>query len=79
MDSEIYKAFSGNDRDTHYVPTHTTHSVRSASTSKANNIGLSIKDIQKAAGWKGSSMFREHYKLPIIKNFRDELVNAFTK
>ena len=24
-----------------------THSVRSASTSKANNIGLSINDIQK--------------------------------
>ena len=57
----------------------TTHSVRSASISKANNIGLSIKDIQKAAGWKGSSTFRKHYKLPIITNFEDELVNAFTK
>ena len=56
-----------------------THSVRSASTSKANNIGLSIKDIQKAAGWKGSSTFRQHYKLPMIKHFGDELVNAFTK
>ena len=54
------------------ITVFTTHSVRSASTSKANNIGLSIKDIQKAAGWKGSSMFREHYKLPIIKNFREE-------
>ena len=28
----------------------TAHSIRSASTSKANNIGLSIKDIQKTAG-----------------------------
>ena len=56
-----------------------THSVRSASTSKVNNIGLSIKDIQKAAGWKGRGTFRKHYKLPIITNFWDELVNAFTK
>ena len=56
-----------------------THSVRSATTSKVNNIGLSIKDIQKAAGWKGRSTFRKHYKLPIITNFWDELVNAFTK
>ena len=43
------------------ITVFTRHSVRSASTSKANNIGLSIKDIQKAAGWKGSSTFREHY------------------
>ena len=28
----------------------TAHSIRSASTSKAKNIGLSIKDIQKTAG-----------------------------
>ena len=33
----------------------TTHSIHSASTNKANNIGLSIKDIQKAAGWKDIS------------------------
>ena len=57
----------------------TTHSILSALTSKANNIGLSIKDIQKAAGWKGSSTFRKHYKLLIIKTFGDELVNTFTK
>ena len=47
----------------------TTHFVRRALISKANNIRLSIKDIQKAAGWKGSSTFRKHYKLPIITNF----------
>ena len=57
----------------------TTHFVRRASTSKANNIGLSIKDKQKAAGWKGSSTFQNHHKLPIITNFGDELLNAFTK
>ena len=60
------------------ITVFTTHSVRSESTSKANNIGLSIKDIEKAAGGKGSSTFRKHYKLPITTNFGDELVNAFT-
>ena len=47
-----------------------THSISSASTRKANNIGLSIKDIQKTAGWKGNSTFRKHYKLPIITNLK---------
>ena len=47
----------------------TAHSVHSASTSKASNIGLSTKYIQKAAIWKGSSTFRKHYKLPILTNF----------
>ena len=57
----------------------TTHSIDSASTSKANNIGLSIKDKQKAADWKGSSTFRKHYKLPILTNFVSELVNTYTE
>ena len=57
----------------------TTHFVRSASTCKANNIGLLIKGKQKAAGWKGCSTFQNHHKLSIITNFRDELVHAFTK
>ena len=61
------------------ITVFTRHSVSSASASKANNIGLSIKIIQKAAGWKGSSTFRQHYKLPITKNFGDEIINAFTK
>ena len=38
----------------------TAHSIRSASTSTANNMGLSIKDIQKAAGWSGDSTFRKN-------------------
>ena len=50
------------------VTVYANHSLRKASTSKANNLGLSIKDIQKAAGWKSESIFREHYKLPIKKN-----------
>ena len=71
---KLFLAITGID-----ITVFTTHSVRSASTSKANNIGLSIKDIQKAAGWKSSSTFRKHYKLPIITHFWDELVNAFTE
>ena len=47
-----------------------TFSIRSVSTRKANNIGLSIKDMQKTAGWKGNSIFRKHYKLPIITNLK---------
>ena len=61
------------------ITVFTIHSIHSASTSKARNIGLSIKHIQKAACWKGSSTFRKHYKLPIRTNFGDELVNAFIK
>ena len=57
----------------------TTNSVCSALTSKTNNIGFSIKVIQKAAGWKGGSTFRKHYKLPMLTHFGDELVNAYTE
>ena len=56
----------------------TTYSVLSASTSKANNI-VSIKAIQKAAHWKSSNTFRQHYKFPLKILFRDELFNAFIK
>ena len=31
------------------ITVFTTHSVRSSSTSKVNNIGLSINDVQKVA------------------------------
>ena len=36
----------------------TAHSTRSASTSKANNMGLSVKRISIAAGWRGASTFQ---------------------
>ena len=45
------------------ITVFTTHSICSASTSKANNIGLSIKDIQKAAVWKGT--LAAHFKSTI--------------
>ena len=59
------------------ITVFTAHSICSASLSKANNIGLSIKDIQKSAGWKGSATFRKHYKLLILTNFGSELVNVY--
>lgn len=42
----------------------TAYIVRSAPVTKANNIGLSIKDIEKAAGWNSSSTFRKFYWAP---------------
>ena len=54
----------------------TAHSTRSASTSKANNMGHRLKDISNAAGWKGSSTFQKFYKFPIRKNFGLEIMKA---
>ena len=50
------------------ITVYTAHSTRKASTSKGNNMGLSLKDINKAAGWKGTCTFQKHYNLPIRKN-----------
>ena len=58
------------------ITVFTTHSTRSASTSKANNLGLSLKDISKAAGWRGESTFQNHYKFRVTKNFGSELLGA---
>ena len=52
------------------------HSTRSASTSKANNLGLTLDDIPKAGGWIRNSTFRKHYKLPIHKNLGNTLVSG---
>ena len=60
------------------ITVFTPHSTRAASTSKANNLGLSIKDIAKAAGWKGGSTFQRYYKFPITKKeiLQDNLNNG---
>ena len=58
------------------ITVFTTHSTRSASTSKANNMGLSLKDISKAAGWKGGSTFQKFYKFKVDKNFGTTLMQA---
>ena len=54
-----------------------SHSTRSSSTSKANNIGFCLKDIEKTAGWRGSNTFRKYCNLPLIKNFGEEILDDF--
>ena len=39
------------------ISVFTAHSTRSASTSLGNNLGMSFKDIAKAAGWRRESTF----------------------
>ena len=56
---------------------YTAHSTRKASTSKAEKLGLSLKEISGAAGWKGASTFQKHYKLPITNNFGSSLLQDF--
>ena len=51
------------------ITVFTAHSTRKASSSKGNNMGITLKDISKAAGWRNNSTFAKHYKLPIIKKF----------
>ena len=58
------------------VTVFTTHSTRAASTSKGNNMGLSLKEISKAAGWRGESTFQRFYKFKINKNLGTELIKA---
>ena len=52
----------------------TAHSTRAASSSKANNLGMSLKDISKAGGWRSPSTFQQFYRFPIRKNFGSEIV-----
>ena len=44
------------------------HSVRAAATSAASNLGVSIKDILKAANWASESTFLRFYHKPVEKN-----------
>ena len=57
--------------------TFTAHSTRSASTSKAYNEGLSLKDINKAAGWSNKcETFRKFYNMPLKRNFGKVILNS---
>ena len=51
------------------ITAFTAHSTRSSSTSKAKAVGLNLKDIIKAAGWRSEHCFRKHYDLPLKANF----------
>ena len=41
-----------------------------------NNMGLSVKDLVKAAGWKNGSVFQKFYKFHIMKNFGDTVLSV---
>ena len=58
------------------VTVFTTHSTRAASTSKGNNLGLSLRDLNKAAGWRGDSTFRQFYKFRITRNLGQVIQRA---
>ena len=63
-------------QDSGVDPSYGAHSTRSASTSKALKLGMSLADIGRAAGWTSASVFRRHYKKPINNNLGSQLLNA---
>ena len=48
--------------------TFKSHSMRSASTSKAKAGGVSVSDILRGAVWSRESTFERFYHKPIIEN-----------
>ena len=58
------------------ISVFTAHSTRSASTSTANNMGLSIRDYKKTVGGSGDSTFPKYYNL-LIEKFCSEILNRF--
>ena len=56
------------------IENYSSHSTRSASTSKAKIKGLSLSEINKAEGWKETSTFRRFYDKPIFKTFGDLVI-----
>ena len=53
------------------------HSTRGASTSMAESKGLSLLDINKAAGWSNAcGTFAKFYQKPISKNFGEVILDA---
>ena len=49
--------------------TFTGHSTRSASTSAAARAGLSLSEINRAAGWSNARTFQKHYNVVVQENF----------
>ena len=59
------------------VKTLTSNSTRGASTSKAAANGLTLKEINRAAGWSNvSKTFQKHYNKTVIgnKNFGEKCI-----
>ena len=47
------------------------HSTRSASTSKAERLGLRVEEIMKQGNWSTKSTFENFYRKPIISKERN--------
>ena len=45
-----------------------SHAARSAATSKAHSLGMSLSEIYRTAGWSSSSVFAKYYNKPIKEN-----------
>ena len=56
------------------IEKYSSHSTRLASTSKTKIKGLSLSEINKAAGWKETSAIRGFYDKPIFKTFEDLVI-----
>ena len=56
------------------IEAYSSHSTRSASTSKAKERGLTMAEINKAAGWSSNSTFRKYYQKPIYRNYGNSIL-----
>ena len=43
------------------IQKYSTHSIRSAASSKAKSMGMLLKCIMKCTGWKSEKTFAQHY------------------
>ena len=53
-----------------------SHATRSAATSKARSLGMSLSKIYRTAGWSRSSVFAKYYHKPIQENFGAVLLST---
>lgn len=54
-----------------------SHATRSASTSAASTKGLSLLNINKAAGWSNAKTFAKHYNKKVLQNFGSKILKNF--
>ena len=53
-----------------------SHATRSAATSKAHSLGMSLSEIYRTAGWSSSSVFAKYYNKPIKENLGAVLLST---
>ena len=58
------------------VSVFNAYSTRSAASSKANDKGLNLAEISKAAGWSNTKTFAMFYKKTISENFGEAILSA---